>query len=340
MAESKFKFKSKVKDLRDALAYIDARRKGLIKSLRTPWQKLNDAGIDGIEWGNCVVFGARPSNFKTTIKDQIINNAHRLNPDQDFDVIDIRLELSGRRLANREFSSILGKSIKDICSARVPLSDADFQRLLSYAESVRTSGNAKKFKSMDEGCTVHEFIDMMEAYFEANTTIISIPDPKDSSKTIEKKIYRKALIAIDHTRLFDSRDMDGDIDLLFKYVIKSKRNYDCIYVILSQLNKDCEKTERRQPGVIGNYKTTGDLYGSDSASQAADMIILLDVPAKSGITIYGPDKYIVDDPHLLVWNFVKNRDDDPQLSFFRADGRTMTIHEREAPPMAQSIGKR
>jgi len=101
----------------EALKYMLNRQKGLEKSIYTPWPKFNDATTDGLEWNTLTVIGGRPGSGKTLIKDQIIRESFSLNPDDDFRVLEFQFEMVGRTSAMREFSSITGKTYKQLCSA-------------------------------------------------------------------------------------------------------------------------------------------------------------------------------------------------------------------------------
>lgn len=53
-----------VSDIRhETLNYIKKRRIGLIKSVRTPWPKLNNVLMDGLEWGGIYIIGGRPGKI-------------------------------------------------------------------------------------------------------------------------------------------------------------------------------------------------------------------------------------------------------------------------------------
>ena len=43
-----------------ALKYIKARRNGEISSFKTPWLKVNEAGVNGFEWQSMILIGGRP----------------------------------------------------------------------------------------------------------------------------------------------------------------------------------------------------------------------------------------------------------------------------------------
>ena len=70
----------------DAVQYIDDRRKGLIKSLKTPWSKYNHVSMDGIEWNTIHTIAGMSGSGKTAI----INQLETVEPtkgDTDFNLI-------------------------------------------------------------------------------------------------------------------------------------------------------------------------------------------------------------------------------------------------------------
>jgi len=46
----KYPWKGQRQGYLDALQYMEHRRTGRIRSFKTPWSKVNDAGVDGFEW--------------------------------------------------------------------------------------------------------------------------------------------------------------------------------------------------------------------------------------------------------------------------------------------------
>ena len=113
----------------DALKYMLARQSGKEKSIQTPWPKFNDAITDGLEWNTLTVIGGRPGSVKTLIKDQIVRESFILNPAEDFRVLEFSFEMVGRTTALREFSSLTGKTYKELCSAGTVLSKDTFDKI-------------------------------------------------------------------------------------------------------------------------------------------------------------------------------------------------------------------
>jgi hypothetical protein len=65
--------------------------------------------------------------------------------------------------------------------------------------------------------------------------------------------------------------------------------------------------------------------------QHADMLIGINRPAKQKIRFYGPDRYIIENDRTLVLHFLKARNGDARMSFFRAKFEQMQIEEMATP---------
>ena len=118
----------------DAIKYMINRASGEEKSIYTPWPKFNDATTDGLEWNTLTVMGGRPGAGKTLIKDQIIRESFSLNPHDDFRVLEFQFEMVGRTSALREFSSMTGKTYKELCSAGSKISADVINSCHQYAK--------------------------------------------------------------------------------------------------------------------------------------------------------------------------------------------------------------
>lgn len=325
---NKKKWKSRKESYTDALNYIDGRRKGNITSLKTPWEKFNDAGIDGIEWQSLVLIGARPAGGKTCLKDQLINQAFNLNPKSIFRVLDFRFEMINRVTAIREFSGAVGKPYKDLCSASTPVEKEVLDNCLTYAIE-KSNENKYPVDVVDEPCTVSEFVEMvhdyMHQYMQADGD------------------YTNTIIAIDHTLLFLHGPGENTDQQMLANLGKSltalKKRYPIIFIVLSQLNRNIENADRNEDGKRGNYILTSDIFGSDCLLHHADLVIGINRPALQDIKFYGPHQYIIEDDNVLVMHFLKCRNGDIRMSFFKAEFEKMRITEIVTPPCAQKRGK-
>ena len=69
--------------------------------------------------------------------------------------------------------------------------------------------------------------------------------------------------------------------------------------------------------------------------QHADTLIGLNRPAKQKIRLYGPDRFIIEDEKTLVLHFLKARNGDARMSFFKAAFERMEIEEMDTPPQQE-----
>jgi len=77
----------------EGLQYIKDRRDGRIRSFKTPWLGLNEATLNGLEWGSLLTIGARPGQGKTLMVGQILRESYKHNPDQHFNILEFQFEM-------------------------------------------------------------------------------------------------------------------------------------------------------------------------------------------------------------------------------------------------------
>ena len=308
---------------RDSLHYLQGRMRGEIRSIKTPWEKFNDAGTDGIEWHSTTVIGGRPASGKTMIKDQIIREAFKLNAGDDFRVLEFSLEMLARVSAIREYSAVLDKTYKHLCSAEKnsKLTEEELQKCYAYAqERVKYPIDV-----VEEPCTVSEFKQIVSTYMEEYAT-----------ESGDKKVYKKTIVTLDHSLLLKKDAYEKDkYDMLYSLgeaLTALKRKYPIAFIILSQLNRNIDSPERNEDGKYGNFILESDIFGADALLQHADLLIGINRPGKQKIKYYGPDRYIIEDDKVLVLHFIKARNGDARMSFFKAEFNKMKIAEMQTPP--------
>ena len=317
----------------ESLRYMQGRMDQTIKSLLTPWDKFNDAGTAGIEWNTTTIIAARPAGGKTVVENQIVREAFPLNPGEDFNVLRFQLEMLARTAAIREYSSVIGRSYKYLCSAEGQLTKDDLMKCFEYAKQ------AVKYPIdiVEESVTVEEFVDIIHDYMDAHA--LRDADGKYILDSKGRKIYKKTLVSFDHSILLKKSQWHSNkTDMLYDFgaaLTMLKKVYPIAFLILSQLNREVENPERCENGKYGNYINTSDVFGSDALLQHADVLVALDRPFLRRISIYGPDRYIIDSPDIMVWHFLKCRNGDPRRSFFRAEFERMSIVEMPPPPTKQ-----
>jgi|LakMenEpi03Aug12_release.lakeMendotaPanAssembly.Ray.scaffolds.fasta_scaffold00082_118 replicative DNA helicase len=307
----------------DSLNYMKGRQEGRIKSLKTPWDKFNDATTDGLEWHSMTVIGGRPGSGKTLIKDQIVREAFKLNQGESFRVLEFQFEMLARTSAIREYSSVLGKSYKYLCSADGKLTTEDLQKCYQHAvERVKYPIDV-----VENPITVNELKDIVQQYMNFHAI-------RDEDKNFVA--YCKTVVTLDHSLLLKKAPFEKDkYDTLYNLgeaITELKRKFPIAFIILTQLNRGIDNPERNEDGRYGNYILESDIFGSDALLQHADTLVGINRPGKQKIKMYGPDKYLIEDDRILVLHFLKCRNGDNRMSFFRAEFEKMRISEMETPP--------
>ncbi len=299
----------------EALKYMLARQSGKEKSIQTPWPKFNDAVTDGLEWNTLTVIGGRPGSGKTLIKDQIIRESFILNPAEDYRVLEFQFEMVGRTSALREFSSLTGKTYKELCSAGYQLTKDTFDACHTYAK------------------------DRVKSPVDIISTPMTVNQMRDQVDIYMNMHQKKTIITLDHSILVKRAPYQNNrLDMLFElgeFFTEVKRKYPCMFICLSQLNRNIDNPDRAQNGKYGNYVLESDIFGSDAMLQHADTLIGINRPAKQKIRYYGPDRFIIEDERTLVLHFLKARNGDTRMSFFKAEFENMKITEMDTPPQQE-----
>lgn len=316
-----------------ALSYVKARQQGTITSYKTPWIKVNDAGVNGLEWQSLTVIGGRPGTGKTLIKDQIIREGFKNNTGKNIRVLEFQFEMVARASKVREFCSVLGKSYKYVCSAyeKDKLTNDDFDKLHQHSIG---AVDIKKYPVdiVEKPCTIAVFEAIVRSYMEKHAIITGEGDAR-------KKVYTNTVMTIDHSLLFKvGKSEKNKTDMLYNLgetITLLKRAYPIAFIVLSQLGRHVESPERNENGKYGNYILETDLFGGDALMQHADMVIGINRPAMKFIEYYGPDRYIITDDTVLVFHFLKTRTGDTRMSFFKAEFEKMRIVEMATPGVQQ-----
>lgn len=312
MAKPVQAWEGQFKAFNEALKYMSKRQSGEEKSIYTPWAKFNDATTDGLEWNTLTVIGGRPGSGKTLVKDQIIRESFDLNPDDKFRVLEFQFEMVSRTSAIREFSSLTGKTYKELCSAGSVLTTDVINRCYQYAKERVTN----PVDIISRPMTVNQMREQIDMYMNQHK----------GAKTI---------ITLDHTVLVKRAPYQNNrLDMLFElgeFFTQVKREYPCLFIALSQLNRNIDNPDRAVDGKYGNYVLESDIFGSDAMLQHADTLVGINRPAKQKIRYYGPDRYVIADDRTLVFHFLKARNGDARMSFFKAEFERMQVSEMMTP---------
>ena len=316
------KWKTQREAFIESLSYLQGRQKGTITSIKTPWPKFNDAITAGIEWHSTTVIGGRPATGKTLIKSLLVNAAFNLNPLMNFRVLEFQFEMLGKNSAIREFANHIAQGYKYLCSADGKLSDEHFEMCKAYAKERLKY----PIDIVEEATTVTEFKDIIEEYMLLHSSM-----NKEGNR-----IYKPAIITLDHSLLLDNQPYGDDMSMLKalgKTVTALKRKYPIAFIILSQLNRNIDNPDRNEDGKYGNFILPSDIFGSDALLQHADTLIGLNAPGKQKLNYYGVERYIINqDPDILAMHFLKCRNGETGVAFFKTRFKEMAMDELPTPP--------
>lgn len=315
----------------DALKYMKGKQQGTILSYKTPWTKMNRATLNGFEFNTISVIGGRPASGKTLLVDQIVREGFKLNPGLNLRVLQFQLEMFGRTTKIREFSSVSKTTYRDLCSADInkPVPDSVIKICHDHAK------NASKYPIdiVDTPVTVTQFKAEIEQYMEKFST------ESETGKTI----YKNTVVTLDHSVLIKKEKHETNkVDMLANLgeactILKKK--YPIAFILLTQLNRATDRPERNENGKYGNFILESDIYGGDGLVQHADFVAGINCPAKRFIKYYGPDRYIIDDESVLVMHWIKSRNGETGMSFFKAEFQNMEIAEMQTPAVDQKQSK-
>lgn len=308
-----------------ALVYVKKRKEGTVSSFKTPWIKMNDAGVNGLEWHSMTVIGGRPGTGKTLIKDQIVREAFQNNKGKTINILEFQFEMVARAAKVREFSAVLGKPYKYICSAyeNNRLTSDDYEKLKAHSEKM-CNNDKYPVDIVEKPCTVNQLVQIVEKYMHAKAVELN-----------GRKKFIDTVITLDHSLLLKTAsDERTKTDMLYNLgeaITGLKRRYPIAFIILSQLGRHVETPERNENGKYGNFILETDIFGGDALMQHADMVIGVNRPGKKNIKFYGPDKIPIADESILAWHFIKCRSGDTRISFFRAEFEKMQVVEIATP---------
>lgn len=282
-----------VEAAKEAVLYMDGRRKGLIKSLKTRWLKLNRDCMGGIEWNVIWVIAGMSGSGKSSIANELETSLFDLNPDEKFAVLSFNFEMLSFRQVGRKISYKMEKPVNELYSGdQNKLSDEDYDKVLQHAKTI----SQYDITYVDTPGYVEEV---------RNTCLQFAALPKNLDKGI--------VIFLDHTLLTKGRQGDKErevlSDLMYMFM-QLKKTIKCTIIIISQLNRDIEHIERlNDESGVGHYPTRKDIFGGDSVYQCADYVMVTHRPEMLNIDYYGPKK--IPSTGKIFWHLLKNRDGDP-----------------------------
>lgn len=296
---------------KEILRYIDNRRSGKIRSLRTRWPKFNRQCMGGIEpnaiYSICGISGSGKSSFANSLETDLFD----LNPDEKFIVLNFNFEMMSAKQVGRKLSYKMNRTTSELYSSSntddtYKVSDVDFEEILKHAEQI-------------QHYSIY-YIDCPGSVDEIRNTIISFQSSEEM-----KGMW--LIVILDHTLLTKGKTGESEREIIssLQKMFMERKKYGKITIIqLSQLNREIEDKDRiNNPSM--HYPMRRDIFGSDSLFQASDYVIVLHRPEIIGITEYGPKKLPV--KNMIYMHFLKNREGEPKLLSFENNLKYNRIDE-------------
>ena len=119
----------------DALQYMDLRRKGKIRSLKTCWKKLNSKLTGGFEWRTITTIAGMSGSGKSSMANQLETSLFDENKYETFSVLSFNFEMVAFKQVGRKISSKMDKTVTELYSGNSKLSDEDFKKAETHVNS-------------------------------------------------------------------------------------------------------------------------------------------------------------------------------------------------------------
>jgi replicative DNA helicase len=289
----------------EAIKYIDDRRHGAIKSLKTKWKKFNHTAMGGIEVNTIYTIAGISGSGKSAFLNSLESDLFDLNPNIDFIVLSFSLEMLSFKQIGRKLSYKLKKTTSELYTVEEPLSDTDFRRV---------EEESKKIKNYPI------------YYVDTPGTISEIKNTIDKFREMYAK-DKWLIINFDHVLLTKSTGVESERSTLVnlqRLFIEEKKIGKTTIIQLSQLNREIEEISRiTNPSL--HFPQRRDLAGSDSMFFASDYIIILHTPEKLGIRTYGINNWPVD--NMIYMHWLKCREGEPKILSFVNNLKYNSIEE-------------
>lgn len=309
-----------------SLDYIDGRRKGLYKSLKTGFKKLDSALLDGIEWNKIFSIGAMSGSGKSVFLEQLKRNMLKHNPDEKMNILSFEFEMPSYEQITRNLSGIVGQSTRALYSVDHEVTDEEFESLKKASERF----TRLPIYSVDSVGNVDEIIN----------TIISFVKYRKLEETKDGLI-----VTIDHALLTSMKQDEDERKMLahlYRTIIRMKKWFEglgipVLFIILNQLNRNIE-TVQRKDNPDYHYPNRNDLFGSNDIFMGSDYVLIIHKPAILNMKTYGPPVgpytqglpvYNPKDESqaMIYFHLIKQRSGEPRIMMMLDNFKNSMINE-------------
>lgn len=230
----------------EIVRYIDDRRKGIVKSLKTRWSKFNKQCMGGIEPNTIYSIAGISGSGKSAFANSLESDLFELNKTENFVVLSFNFEMLASKQIGRKLSYALKKTTAELYSGtndeKAKLSNSDYDEVVTEARRI------EKFPIyyVDRPGTVDQIRNTILEFFER-------PDVKG----------KWVLIFLDHTLLTRGREGEQERETLFnlqRMFMEMKKFGKTTIIQLSQMNRNIESTDRLNNSSL-HFPMRSDIFG-------------------------------------------------------------------------------
>lgn len=273
----------------DIVKYINDRRSGKVKSLRTRWHKFNNQCMGGIEPNTIYTIAGVSGSGKSSFLNSLESDLFDLNPKENFIVLSFNFEMLSSKQVGRKISYRLEKTTQQLYSglADESLTDKDMENIEREAKKI--------------GKYPIYYVDLPGNIDEIKSTVLEF----QKLNFVKDKWL---IITLDHALLTKGRQGEKERETLanLQYVFMELKKYGNNTIIqLSQMNREIEGNERMANPSM-HFPSRRDIFGSEALFQASDYVIVMHRPELLQLRTYGVGNWPV--ANMIYLHFLKNRE--------------------------------
>jgi replicative DNA helicase len=282
-------FKHISESAKDIIEYINDRRNGKVRSLRTRWRKFNNQCMGGIEPNTIYTIAGVSGSGKSSFLNSLESDLFDLNPKEDFIVLSFNFEMLSSKQVGRKLSYRLKKTTQQLYSGldNEQLTDNDITEIEKEAKLI------SKYPIY--------YVDLPGNIDEIRSTVLEF-------MKLDFVKDKWLIITLDHALLTKGRQGEKERETLanLQYTFMELKKYGNNTIIqLSQMNREIEGAERMANPTM-HFPSRRDIFGSEALFQASDYVIVMHRPELLQLKTYGVGNWLV--ANKIYLHFLKNRE--------------------------------